>query len=68
MIEEWLSQNLWLIVVFAIWEFAWKGIALWKAAKNDSKPWFVVLLIVNTAGILPLFYIFVQTKLDNKKS
>jgi len=45
-----------------IWSVAWKGIALWKAAKNDNLKWFVVLLVVNTAGILEILYIYVFSK------
>lgn len=41
-----------------IWTLAWKGVALWKAARNGSKPWFVVLLLLNTLGILEIIYIF----------
>ena len=41
-----------------------KGFALWRAAKNDEKGWFVVLLILNTVGILPLIYLFL---IDKKK-
>jgi hypothetical protein len=37
----------------------WKGWALWKAAKNDQKVWFIVLLFVNTLAILEILYIFV---------
>ncbi len=51
-----------LFVVLIFWSLIWKGIALWKAARNDSKPWYVVLLILNTAGILEILYIFVFSK------
>lgn len=34
-----------------------KGYALWTAAKRDEKWWFVILLIVNTLGILELVYL-----------
>ncbi|OGZ84947.1 MAG: hypothetical protein A2599_03260 [Candidatus Staskawiczbacteria bacterium RIFOXYD1_FULL_39_28] len=47
-----------LFVLLSIWALIWKGIALWKAARNNSKPWFVALLIVNTVGILEIIYIF----------
>jgi hypothetical protein len=47
----------WIILVF--WEIFWKSIALWKAARNSQKYWFVALLILNTAGILPILYIFI---------
>ena len=52
----------WLIVILAIWEAVWKGFALWRAARNKSVPWFVFLLIFNTAGILPILYLFVFGK------
>ena len=47
-----------LIVVLALWSLAWKGFALWRAAEMRSKPWFVVMLLVNTAGILEIIYLF----------
>ena len=48
--------------ILAIWEFIWKGIALWKASKEGQKYWFVAMLILNTVGILPILYIFVFKK------
>jgi len=51
-----------LFVVSIIWSAIWKGIALWKAARNGSKPWFVVLLVVNTVGLLEIIYIFFFSK------
>lgn len=45
-----------------IWSVIWKGLALWKAARLESKIWFVVLLLVNTAGILEILYLYVFTK------
>lgn len=48
----------WLIVVLMIWSLIWKGWALWRAARNNSTPWFIVLLILNTIGILEIIYIF----------
>ncbi|MDI3540155.1 MAG: hypothetical protein PWP14_887 [Methanolobus sp.] len=47
-----------LILILALWELVWKGIALWKAARNEQKYWFIAMLILNTAGILPILYIF----------
>lgn len=48
--------------ILAVWSIIWKGIALWKAARNSAKAWFIVLLIVNTVGILEILYIFVFSK------
>jgi len=47
-----------LISMLAIWTLAWKGASLWHAAKDDSKPWFIALLLSNTAGLLDALYIF----------
>ena len=60
--EELIQQNIWVFLLIALWTFPWKGVALWKAAKNDSKKWFVVLLVVNTLAILEILYIFVFSK------
>jgi hypothetical protein len=51
-----------ILIVFTV---IVKGIALWKAAQNGQKKWFVVLFLINTAGILELLYIFVFSKRKN---
>ncbi len=57
-----------LLIVF-IWTLIWKGLALWKAAKNNHKIWFVIILVVNTMGILEILYIYWLSKIDwNKKT
>lgn len=40
------------------WSLAWKGVSLWRAARNQSKPWFVTLLLTNTLGVLDAVYLF----------
>jgi hypothetical protein len=57
-----LATHQWIIILAAIWTIPWKGVALWRAARNRSLPWFVVLLIVNTLGILEIIYIFAFSK------
>ena len=57
-----------LIVPLVVWGVFWMGIALWKAAKNDSKTWFVILLLVHTLGILDILYIFVFSKMNKPKN
>lgn len=54
------------VMIVSIWELIWKGLALWKASKKNSIPWFVILLIINTAGILPILYLFVFSKMSFK--
>ena len=48
-----------VIITLSLWSLPWKGIALWKAAKNSDTGWFVIFMIVNTIGILEILYIFV---------
>jgi len=55
-----------IFIVIGIWSLAWKGFALWKASKKKSIPWFVVLLVLNTVGILEILYIFVFSKISFK--
>ena len=56
-----------VIIILIIWSSVWKGVALWKAARKNSLVWFIVLLVVNTLGILEILYIFVFSKLKQKK-
>lgn len=56
-----------VVVVIAIWSLIWKGIALWKAGRKNQLVWFVVLLIVNTLGILEILYIFWFSKMKSGK-
>jgi uncharacterized membrane protein len=55
-------QFMYLFLILVVWELIWKGIALWKAAREGQKYWFLVILILNTIGILPILYIFVFKK------
>ncbi len=55
-----------LFVILTIWVLVWKGIALWKAARNGEKYWYVALLVVNTLGILEILYIFFFSKKKNQ--
>lgn len=57
------------LIPLLVWGLFWKGWALWKAAKNDSKPWFIALLLINTMGILEILYIFIfgKERKSNKK-
>ena len=56
-----------LVTIISIWTLVWKGFALWKASKKNHLIWFIVLLIINTIGILEILYIFVFSKISLKK-
>lgn len=51
-------QTLNLIILLQLWTLPWKGLALWKAARSNSPRWFIVLLVINTIGILEIIYLF----------
>ena len=53
------------LVVLVLWSLIWKGFALWRAVQERSKPWFIILLVVNTAGILEILYLYVFSKPKN---
>jgi hypothetical protein len=50
----------WLVVLL-LWSLLWKGLALWRAAHRGEKVWFIIFLILNTAGILEIIYLFFIT-------
>ncbi len=52
-----------LLGLLALWTLFWKGLALWHSARRGKPWWFLVLLVVNTAGILEIVYLFGVAKL-----
>ncbi len=54
--------NSWALFPIIIWTLFWKGCSLWIAGKKDQKWWFLALLVLNTAGILEIVYIFFIAK------
>lgn len=57
--RPWMGAGFGLI---AIWSIFWSGLSLWKAARNNDRYWFLALLLIHTAGILDMFYLFVFAK------
>lgn len=57
-----------LIVVLVVWSAIWKAWALWRAARNGALAWYIVMLILNTAGILEIIYIFGFSNYSKKKN
>jgi hypothetical protein len=48
--------SLWVIMFFILWELAWKAMGLWKAGRNQKPVWFLVIFLIPTFGLLPIFY------------
>ena len=51
-----------VIVALALWTVVIKGFALWHAARNAQPAWFIVLLVVNTLGVLEVAYLLAFRK------
>ena len=63
--EQFILENIWFIWLITLWTIPWKGVALWKAVRNNQKRWFIALLVLNTLAMLEIIYIFFFSK--NKK-
>jgi len=60
---------LWWLLPFAVLDIILKAFALWRVAKKGQVLWFVALLLVNSLGILPGFYLLLtQPRQSSKKS
>lgn len=59
-------MTLLMILLLALWTIFWKGYALWIAAKENKKWWFIALLIVNTFGILEIIFIYFFSETGKK--
>jgi methionyl-tRNA synthetase len=59
-----MQDIIYLYIILAIlWTLPWKGIALWKAARNKQPFWFTALFLINTLAILEIIYlVFFQKK------
>lgn len=64
--EQYIANPI-LLLLSALWVLPWKGIALWQAARRSTKFWFILILVVNTFGILEILYIFVLKDVQWKK-
>ena len=60
MLIEWVNTHILATIIIlgiiAIWDIIWKLTAMWKASKRGSKVWFVLLMVINSLGILPILY------------
>jgi hypothetical protein len=62
--EETLSFQILLLI--AIWTLPWKGVALWRAARNRHLKWFIAMLVLNTLALVEIVYIFFFSKPKEK--
>lgn len=57
-----------LIAVAVVWEFCWKGAAMWRAARKNQTKWFIALFVFNTVGILPITYLLTHRTASDQSS
>ncbi len=57
-------QNPWALGLLLVWTIFWKGLALWRSAGKKQIIWFVLILVVNTMGLLEIAYVFYLNKWD----
>ena len=60
------TTELVLLLVVLVWDLAWKGIALWRAGRNNDLVWFVFILLINSVGILPIIYVMTHNQPKTK--
>lgn len=46
-----------LLLVLLIWTVIWQGLGLWRSSRSGQRNWFIAMLIVNSAGILPIVFL-----------
>lgn len=51
------GENVKWLWPFILLDIILKAFALWRSARRSEKWWFVALLLINTLGILPAFYL-----------
>ncbi len=60
-----------LLITITLWELIWKGFGMWRAGRRNQPIWFILILILNTFGILPIVYLILtkqkKIKLSKKK-
>ena len=68
MLDQVISQNMFLFGLLIVWILIWKGLALWKAGTKKDKIWFIIILILNSGGILDIIYVFLISKRESLKN
>ncbi len=51
-----------IVLLAALWELPWMGVAMWRAARNKHLIWFLVFLLVHLLAIPEILYIAFWSK------
>lgn len=52
-----MFQLLGVLSLFGILDLVLKGWAMWRAVLLEKRNWFIMLLFVNSLGVLPIFFL-----------
>ena len=52
-----------IFIALLVWGLVWKGAALWISARRSEKWWFLVILVVNSFGIIEIIYLLFIAKI-----
>lgn len=56
-LTQMIQHNPLLFSLLIAWSLLWKALALWHSARGSQIVWYIVLCIVNTAGVLEIIYL-----------
>jgi hypothetical protein len=56
--ETFFAHRLIIFLIIMLWVLPWKAWALWTAAKNNHRGWFIALILINSIAILDIIYLF----------
>jgi methionyl-tRNA synthetase len=62
--QEFYLKYPWLLPLVLIWTAIWKGLALWQAAQKRQPSWFMLILIINSLGLLEITYLTYLNRFD----
>lgn len=65
--SQYLPISPFLFISILLWELIWKGFGLWRAGRKNQPVWFILILILNTLGILPIIYLIITRNKNIKK-
>jgi methionyl-tRNA synthetase len=60
---SWMQMFAPWFLLIVLWSIFWKGLALWHSGRRGQPWWFVIILVVNTVGLLEIVYLFLVLKL-----
>ena len=57
-----LAAFMWLLIPLAILDAVLKSWGMWRAARMGKLAWFIVLLLINSIGILPGIFLLITNE------